>query len=68
MPITFNLTIMAITPKKKKARTDLKSEFLAELSERYTYWKDKPEEEAEEYALAYERMIHGLTAPEEEDK
>jgi len=57
---------MSTSRKATKKKTNLKSEFLTELVECYTYWSDQPEQEAQEYAAAYEKLINAFTTPEEE--
>jgi hypothetical protein len=51
-------------PVKKKPGEDLKSIFLAELIERYTYWAAIDDKQAQEYAVAYEKLINVFTTPE----
>ena len=52
----------------KPKKTDLKSQFLHELITAYTYWASIGTTEADEYALAYERLINAFTLPPEDEK
>lgn len=49
-----------------KQPQDMKGTFLAELIERYQYWSAIGTTQADEYALAYERLINSFTLPEDE--
>lgn len=49
----------------KKKPQDAKSEFLAELVERYSYWNSRKKTD---YAKAYERLIYAFTSPSEGNK
>lgn len=50
----------------KRDIPDLKSEFIAELSERIAYWRALHTKEADAYAKAYENLLYTLLKPDEE--